>query len=149
MMKYHELVKHYVDDASYEDMVELAKETDDFVEEVRKDHPDMVEKFLIKLDLEINPKFGKETSKYATSKLKNKDGSVGEHWPFEVTSKALTAKGYEHDPYAWYYVLNLVYSMFYKPGRTDETYIEMANDIFVSDGGSCEIAKKLFKAINY
>lgn len=47
------------------------------------------------------------------------------------------------------YVLNFVYSVFYKPGRADETYIEMANDFFVADGGSCDIAKKLFKAINY
>lgn len=28
MTKYHELVKHYVDNASHEDMVELTKETD-------------------------------------------------------------------------------------------------------------------------
>ena len=149
MMTYQKLIENFIDDATQEDMEILAHHTNDFVEEVRKDHPDMVENFLIKLDLDLNPKFGKETAKYAASKLKNKDGSTGEHWPFEITSKALTAKGYEHDPYAWYYVLNLVYSMFYKSGRVDETYIEMANDIFIAGGGSCEIAKKLFKAINY
>ena len=51
-------------------MIELAKKTDCFVEEVREHHPEMVDKFLMKVDLALNPDFTRETAKYAVSKMK-------------------------------------------------------------------------------
>ena len=134
MMKYHELVKHHIEDASYEDMVELAKETDCFVEEVREHHPEV--------DLALNPDFTKETAKYVVSKMKNKDGSIGEHWNYETTTKVLEAKGYGFKPCDWYYVLNMVYSDYYKSGRTDDTYVEMAYDFLSDIDGPEHKAKK-------
>lgn len=148
-MEYKQLVKKFIDGATKDDMEKLNHKTNDFVEEVRKDHPEMVDKFLIDLDMALNPVFSEETAKKAVSKMKNKDGTTGEHWSYEITSKALMAKGYDYSACAWYYVLNLVYSLFYKQGRTDDTYIELAHDIFISGNGSPEIAKKIYKALNY
>ena len=142
MMKYHELVKHHIEDASYEDMIELAKETDCFVEEVREHHPEMVDKFLTKVDLALNPDFTKETARYVVSKMKNKDGTVGEHWNYDTTSKVLEAKGYHFKPYDWYYVLNMMYSDYYKQGRSDDTYVEMAYDFLSDVDGPEHKAKK-------
>lgn len=142
MMKYHELVKHHIEDASYEDMVELAKETDCFVEEVREHHPEMVDKFLMKVDLALNPDFTKETARYVVSKMKNKDGTTGEHWDYETTTKVLEAKGYNFKPCDWYYVLNMMYSDYYKPGRTDDVYVEMACDFLNDVDGPKHKAKK-------
>ena len=142
MMKYHELVKHHIEDASYEDMVELAKETDCFVEEVREHHPEMVDKFLMKVDLALNPDFTKETARYVVSKMKNKDGTVGEHWNYDTTTKDLEAKGYHFKPYDWYYVLNMMYSDYYKQGRSDDTYVEMAYDFLSDVDGPEHKAKK-------
>lgn len=142
MMKYHELVKYHIEDASYEDMVELAKETDCFVEEVREHHPEMVDKFLMKVDLALNPDFTKETARYVVSKMKNKDGTTGEHWNYDTTSKVLEAKGYHFKPCDWYYALNMVYSDYYKQGRTDDTYVEMAYDFLSDVDGPEHKAKK-------
>lgn len=132
MMKYHELVKHHIEDARYEDMVELVKETDCFVEKVREHHPEMVEDFLMKVDLILNSDFTKETALYVVSKMKNKDGTTGEHWNYDTTTKVLEAKGYDFKPCDWYITLNLIYSDYYKQGRTDDTYVELAHD-FLAD----------------
>jgi hypothetical protein len=142
MMKYHELVKHHIEDASYENMIELVKETDCFVEEVREHHPEMVDKFLMKVDLALNPDFTKETAKYVVSKMKNKDGTTGEHWNYDTTTKVLEAKGYDFNPCDWYYTLNMVYSDYYKSGRTDDTYVEMAYDFLNDIDGPEHKAKK-------
>lgn len=145
MMKYRELVKHHIEDASYEDMIELAKETDDFVEEVRELHPEMVNKFLMNLDLILNPNFTKETAKYAVSKMKNKDGTVGEHWNYDTTTKVLDAKGYDFSPCDWYYTLNMIYSDYYKEGRSEDTYIELAYDFLSDIDAPQNKAKKIAK----
>lgn len=142
MMKYHELVKHHIEDAGYKDMIELVKETDCFIEKVREHHPEMVEDFLMKVDLILNPDFTKETAKYVVSKMKNKDGTVGEHWNYDTTTKVLEAKGYGFKSCDWYYVLNMVYSDYYKAGRTDDTYVEMAYDFLSDVDGPEHKAKK-------
>lgn len=147
-MGYKELIKKFIDDASEEDMEMLTCKTDKFVEEVREKHPEMVDKFLLKLELLLNPSFSKETAKYAVAKMKNKDGTMGEHWDYATTTKVLESKGYDFKPYDWYYVLNMIYSDYFKSGRSDETYIEMAHD-FLSDEDSPENkAKKYYKAMH-
>lgn len=141
-MGYKELIKKYIEGASEENMEMLTCKTDKFVEEVREHHPEMVDKFLMKVDLALNPDFTKETAKYVVSKMKNKDGSIGEHWNYDTTSKVLEAKGYDFKPCDWYYVLNMVYSDYYKQGRTDDTYVEMAYDFLNDVDGPKHKAKK-------
>lgn len=149
MMIYHELVKHHIEDASHEDMVELTKETDDFVEEVREHHPEMVDKFLMKVNLALNPDFTKETAQYVVSKMKNKDGTTGEHWDYETTTKVLEAKGYNFKPCDWYITLNLIYSDYYKSGRADDVYVEMAYDFLSDIDGPEHKIKRYWKAMHY
>ena len=74
--------------------------------------------------------------------MKNKDGSMGEHWNYDTTTKVLEAKGYDFKPCDWYYVLNMVYSDYYKAGRTDDTYVEMAYDFLNDVDGPKHKAKK-------
>lgn len=146
-MRYAELIKKYVDDATEEDMEMLTHKTDKFVEEVREHHPDLVEHYLMKVDLILNPHFSKETSKYAVSKLRNKDGTTGEHWNYETTSKVLESKGYDFKHCDWYYVLNMIYSDYYKAGRSDDTYIELACDFLDDKDAPEDKAKKYYKAM--
>lgn len=147
-MGYKELIKKFIDDASEEDMEMLTCKTDKFVEEVREKHPEMVDKFLLKLELLLNPSFSKDTAKYAVAKMKNKDGTTGEHWDYATTTKVLESKGYDFKPCDWYYVLNMIYSDYFKSGRSEDTYIEMAHD-FLSDEDSPENkAKKYYKAMH-
>lgn len=147
MQKYKELIKKYIDHASEYDMEMLTHKTDKFVEEVREKHPEMVDKFLMKIDLILNPNFTKETAEYAVSKMKNKDGTTGEHWNYDTTTKVLEAKGYDFKPCDWYYTLNMVYSDFYKQGRSDDTYVEMAYDFLADVDGAENKAKKYYKYV--
>lgn len=142
-MGYKELIKRYIDKASEESMEMLTCKTDRFVEEVREHHPEMVEHFLMKVDLALNPDFTKETAKYVVSKMKNKDGTSGEHWNYETTSRVLESKGYDFKPCDWYYVLNMIYSDYYKAGRSDDTYIELAHD-FMADADAPEHKAKKY-----
>lgn len=146
-MKYGELIKKYIDDATEEDMEMLTHKTDKFVEEVRQYHPDLVDHFLMKVDLFLNPHFSKESSKYAVSKLKNKDGSTGEHWDYDTTTRVMESRGYNFVACDWYYVLNMIYSDYYKSGRSDDTYIELAYDFLEDHDAPKGKAKRYYKAM--
>jgi hypothetical protein len=146
-MTFQKLIDEYGRDGDIETMEHLTKKIDHFVEDVREKHPDMVEHFLIKVDLLLNPHFTKETSKYAVSKMQNKDGSVGEHWSKEITDRVLESKSYEFDSCDWYYVLNMIYSDYYKSGRSDETYIELACDFLSDKDAPKDKAKRYYKSL--
>lgn len=132
MRKFSELVHENLSDSDTNTMEKLTRKIDDFIEQTREHHPELVEDFLCHIDLLLNPSFTKETAKYAVSKMKNKDGSEGEHWGFDTTDKVLKSKGFDFEPSDWYVALNMIYSDYYKPSRSDETYIELAHD-FLSD----------------
>lgn len=146
-MTFQKLIDEYGRDGDIETMEHLTKKIDHFVEDVREKHPDMVEHFLIKVDLLLNPHFTKETSKYAVSKMQNKDGSVGEHWDYDTTSKVMHSKGYDFNPCDWYYVLNMAYSKHYKPSRSDDTYIELACDFLSDKDVPHNKAKRYYKSM--
>jgi hypothetical protein len=146
-MTFQQLIDKYGRDGDIETMEHLTHKVDHFVEEVREKHPEMVEHFLIKVDLLLNPYFSKESSKYAVSKLKNKDGTTGEHWNKETTDRVLEAKGYDFNYCDWYYVLNMIYSDYYKSGRSDDTYIELAYDFLEDKDAPEDKAKRYYKAM--
>lgn len=146
-MTFQQLIDKYGRDGDIETMEHLTHKVDHFVEEVREKHPEMVEYFLIKIDLLLNPHFSKESSKYAVSKLKNKDGTTGEHWNKETTDRVLEAKGYDFNYCDWYYVLNMIYSDYYKSGRSDDTYIELAYDFLEDKDAPEDKAKRYYKAM--
>lgn len=146
-MTFQQLIDKYGRDGDIETMEHLTHKVDHFVEEVREKHPEMVEHFLIKVDLLLNPHFSKESSKYAVSKLKNKDGTTGEHWNKETTDRVLEAKGYDFNYCDWYYVLNMIYSDYYKSGRSDDTYIELAYDFLEDQDAPEDKAKRYYRAM--
>ena len=56
------------------------------------------------------------------SRMKNSDGSVGEHWSIEQT----TQYAGNHNKYDWYVVLNMMYSDMYNSKFGSEDYIALA-----------------------
>lgn len=148
-MTFQKLIDEYGRDGDIETMEHLTHKIDHFVEEVKEKHPELVEHFLVKIDLLLNPHFSKDTAKYAVSKMKNKDGSTGEHWDYETTTKVLDSKGYDFNACDWYYVLNMIYSDYYKSGRSDDTYIELAHDFLDDIDAPDDKAKKYYKAMKY
>lgn len=144
MMNFKDLINEYIHGLSDDDMNMLTYKINWFVEKVRMTNPELVDKFLMKVDLIVNPHFTKETAHYVVSGMNNKDGTTGEHWSYETTMKVMDGDFNEAD---WYYVLNMIYSDYYKSGRSDETYIGLAKD-FLDDKDAPEgKAKRYYKAM--
>lgn len=114
MITFQKLIDEYGRNGDVETMEHLTRKIDCFVEEMREHHPELVEHFLMKIDLLLNPYFTKETAEYAVSKMKNRDGSNGEKWSYEETTRVMNSKGYKFNPADWYYTLNMTYSDKYK-----------------------------------
>lgn len=149
MTNFKEVVFKYGRDGKTEVMEELTEMVSDFIEEVKEHHKDKVDDFIMSVDLLLNPHFTRETSKYAVSKMKNKDGSIGEHWDYETTSKVLENRGYDFNHCDWYVALNMIYSDYYKSGRSDDTYIELAYDFLSDKDAPADKMKKYYKAMHY
>lgn len=147
MNSFKEIVYKYGRDGKTETMEELTELVDDFVEEVKELHKEKAEDFILMVDLLLNPHFSKKTAEYVVSKMKNKDDSYGEHWDYETTTRVLEAKGYDFKPCDWYYVLNMMYSDYYKSGRSDDTYIELAYDFLNDEDAPDGKAKRYYKAM--
>lgn len=144
---YKGILDKYIQTSSPEDMKYLAIITDDFIEEVRRYKPECVDKFLMKVDLRLNPHFDRSTADYAVSNMRNRDGSVGQKWSYDETTKVLSAKGYKFNPADWYYVLNMKYSDEWEQGKTSEEYIKSAY-MFLDDVDAPEDkAKRYFLAM--
>jgi hypothetical protein len=146
-MTFKELMDRYVHDLDNDDMEHLTHKIDWFVEEVREKDSELADKFLMKVDLLINPHFTRDTAEYVVSKFENKDGTTGEHWDYETTTKVLDSKGYDFRPCDWYVALNMIYSDFYRSGRSDETYIEMAYDFLNDKDAPDDKMKRYYKAM--
>lgn len=149
MMTFQKLIDEYGRTGNVETMEHLTRKMDRFVEEVREYHPELVEHFLVWVDIVLNPHFTKETAMHAVSKMKNKDGSIGGHWDYDTTTKVLKAKGYDFNPCDWYVALNMIYSDYYKTGRSDDTYIELAYDFLADKDAPEDKMKKYYKAMHY
>ena len=89
------------------------------------------------------PHFDEKLAKKAVAKMKNVDGSTGEHWTYEQTTSVANQYGIKH--YAdWYYALNMLWSDLSNVlGGDANTYAKMAKAMFFDDPDMTE--GKLFK----
>lgn len=149
MMTFQKLIDEYGRSGSPETMEHLTRKVNWFVEKVREDNSELAEHFLTKVDIILNPHFTKDSAKMVVSKMENKDGSTGEHWNYETTSKVLHNHNLDFDESDWYYVLNMIYSDYFKSGRADDTYIELAIDFLDDADAPKNKAKKYYLAMNY
>ena len=147
MAKYTEIVKKLAENATKADMETLTELTGDFLEKIREKEPE-VDKLITKIDLMLNPDFTKETAEYAVSKMKNEDGTEGGHWDYDTTTSVLKSKGYDFNPFDWYYVLNMVYSDYFSKDQPDEYYFKLAYDFLKDKDAPVGKAKKYFLAMH-
>ncbi len=86
--------------------------------------------------------FNEELAKEAVESMKNADGTTGAHWTLQESIEAAKNEGIsfkQFNEYDWFYVLNMIYSDFYKVfnGNTNmyvKTAFEWLNDIDVKPG---------------
>ena len=82
--------------------------------------------------------------------MRNKDGSVGPHWTFEqVNSYMKSHNEYANlDPYSFYVALNMMYSDYYSPNKTTDTYAMLAKDFLVDKDAPKDKLKRYFIAMH-
>ncbi len=131
------------------DMEALNLVLDEFFEEVRKQHPELVEKTLFKTKMAVAVHFDKESAEYVVCKMENADGTKGEHWSFEDTSKVMLDKGYDFEAGDWYYVLNMMYSDYYCKDVDDEYYIKLACQFLADKDAPTGKAKRYYMAMHF
>lgn len=56
------------------------------------------------------PHFDEHLAKKAVSEMKNVDGTAGEHWTLEETSRVMDQNSIKANKYDWYYLLNMLHS---------------------------------------
>ena len=136
MITYKKLVqKAYYKDMGEDVMWKMADDTDKFVESMRILHPAEVDKFLSDMETDIcYPPLTEEQAKEYVAHMKNKDGSVGQHWALEQTSEYMKSHAEYADlnPLCFYVAMNMMYSDYYKPAYTTDAYASMAKD-FITD----------------
>ena len=74
--------------------------------------------------------FSEELAMKAVMNMENIDGSKGEHWTIEQTTSVAKQYGVvfgTFNKYDWYYVLNMMYSDYYKLfNSSTDTYVKLA-----------------------
>lgn len=76
------------------------------------------------------PHFCEEKAVWAVSQMVNSDGTTGQHWAEADTTRVAKSVGVtfmDYNEWDWYFVMNMMYSDYYKIfGSTDSNYINLA-----------------------
>lgn len=121
----HKLKKYWekvsADPVKITEMEEIVCEA---LEEVRGRCPRLFWDTAYKLHcVAYGPHFDEHLAKKAVARMKNVDGTCGEHWTFEETNQLADQQGITQKA-DWYYVMNMLYSEIY--GSDINMYIRVA-----------------------
>ena len=99
--------------------------------ELKMNDPDLYDKFYDKFYCSVyGDHFSEDLAIKAVKCMDNVDGSSGEHWTLEQTTnvaKQFSISFEFFNKYDWYYVLNMMYSDYYKLfGSNTDTYVKLA-----------------------
>lgn len=83
------------------------------------------------------------------SKMRNKDGSMGAHWTMQQTTDYMKShSGFEMlNPNCFYVAMNMMYSDYYKPTRTTDTYAMLAKDFLEDKDAPSDKLKRYIEAM--
>ena len=150
MSEFKEIMDEYAKVSDSDDMDNLAKVLDHFFDEVEEINPELAEKFITKTKLSNKHiPWDREQAECAVYKMKNKDGTTGEHWPYEKTKEVMEKRGYDFNPAEWYYVLNMEYSDHVSDRFDVEDYIQLAHDRISDIDAPKNATKKSYVAKHY
>ncbi|PWM78692.1 MAG: hypothetical protein DBY32_04215 [Phascolarctobacterium sp.] len=123
--RYKEFIKAVSGNAEKEE--ELKEIVCDAVEKIKHYCPEEFWATVYKMHcVAYGPHFDEKLARMAVGKMRNVDGSAGEHWTIEQTSQIADQYGIVHKA-DWYYVMNMLYSDFAQViGNDSNTYAKMA-----------------------
>lgn len=122
---HRKLIKEIVRRKNQVDMEELECVVVDMMDELKKRDKDLYKRIEYKLyKLVYGEHLNEELATSWVNEMKNKDGSVGEHWSKVQTDQYAG----NYDKWDWYAAMNMIYSDYYNPKFDTSTYIELAKD---------------------
>ena len=141
---------HYMTTASEEQNDQAIEVLSEIMYDLKKRFPDYYNKYDKRLEQIYRHGVMSETeAKKYVSEMKNKDGSVGEHWTLaQVQSYMGQHPEYlDIDPICFYVAMNMMYSDYYKPTRSTDTYAALAKDFLTDKDAPADKLKRYFEAM--
>lgn len=148
MTRFKQTIDEYVKSDNVVDMLVLTEMLDEFISDCEEHHPEKVENLIMCLKMYKHPFKNKERAEYAVSKLINADGTTGEHWDYDTTSRVAEKYNISDKP-VFYYVLNTKYSIYYDSSKTDSDYIRDAKKFMEDKNAPHDKAERYYRAMNY
>lgn len=122
---HRKLIDKIIAEGSNEDMECLKEILIDLIDKLKYSDYDKYKRIELKLYRKVyGDHLTEELAHEWVEEMENKDGTKGEHWSMEETSKY--AMNYNKADF--YAVLNMMYSDYYNPKFDTSTYIQMAYD---------------------
>ena len=143
-------IQHIVDHGTPADMVELKELMDAAICDLKMLDKDTYLEYEYELQkLAYHCHMSEELAKAWTTKMVNKDGTVGPHWTYEQTESVRKDKGLQIDGWDFYATMNMIYSDYYSPKFDVSTYVELAKDwLHDEDAGKAKILKYYFFVVS-
>lgn len=122
-------VKHYIDkivsNGEHEHMEKLSEMLEDLICELKETNHEEYVHYKHELHCMLyGEHLSEDMARYWVSHMKNKDGTIGEHWTCEQTSSY--NNGYDKNDF--YAVMNMMYSDYYSAKFDTSTYANLAKD---------------------
>lgn len=132
----------------------ITTQLDELLREIEKAHPEKYWEFIHELHVMVNGShFDRELAVFAVSEMVNEDGTKGPHWTIEETNSVATNSSVYFDKfneYDWFYVMNMIYSDFFKVvGDNLSMYIMLAKGWIMDADAPEGKAFKYWMAMKY
>ena len=122
----------------------------EIMHDLQKRYPDYYRKYDKRLEeIYRHNQMTKEEAQEYVGKMKNKDGSYGEHWTYDQTTEYMLTHPELRDlnRVCFYVAMNMMYSDYYKPTRTTDTYAMLAKDFLTDPDGKSDKLKRYIEAM--
>jgi hypothetical protein len=142
---------HYMTTATEEQNDQAIEVLSEIMHDLQKRYPVYYKKYDDKLEKIYNHNsMTKEEALEYVSKMRNKDGTIGEHWTLDQVKDYMQSHSeYSNlNLYDFYVAINMMYSDYFKPTTTTDTYASMAKDFIDDKDAPSNKVVRYIKAMN-
>lgn len=142
---------HYMITGTEEQNDQAVEVLSEIMHDLQRKYPDYYRKYDKRLEeIYLHGSMSEEEAHKYVAAMKNKDGSVGEHWTLAQVQSYMG----EHpelldlNPICFYVAMNMMYSDYYKPTRTTDTYAMLAKDFLTDKDAPSDKLKRYIEAMH-
>jgi polyhydroxyalkanoate synthesis regulator phasin len=142
---------HYMLNGTEEQNDQAIDVLSEIMYELQKKYPSYYAKYDKRLEeIYRHGSMSEEEAHEYVAAMKNKDGSVGEHWTLAQVQSYMGShpEFLDINPVCFYVAMNMMYSDYYKPGRTTDTYAMLAKDFLTDKDAPADKLKRYIEAMH-